>query len=64
MPSPPSNALYGWRGRNASRLLARHYRSKALVQRVAKLFSEDVSAPINGVSFSAREAFAGALPPS
>ena len=61
--TPPRGALYGWEGnRNASRLLPRYYRSRSLVRRVARLYAEDVSAPLNGVSFSAREAFGGALP--
>ena len=59
----PAGKEYGWEGnRNASRLLARHYTSRALVSRVAQMFRMDVAVPLNGVSFTPNEAFGAALP--
>lgn len=61
--TPPSGASYGWEGnRNASRLLARHFRSRALVRRVANIYRDDVNAPLNGVAFSAQLVFGDSFP--
>ena len=55
--TPPAGAQYGWEGnRNSSRLLSQYY-TRALVSRVGQLYRDDVSAPLNGVSFSPREVF-------
>ena len=59
----PAGKEYGWEGnRNASRLLARHYTSRALVSRVAQMYRMDVAVPLNGISFTPNEAFGAALP--
>ena len=56
--TPPSGAQYGWEGnQNVSRLLARYYTSQRLVERVAQLYAADRRAPLNGVSFGAKEVF-------
>ena len=61
--TPPSGTHYGWEGnRGTSRLLAQYYTSRALISRVSHLFRPDVLAPLNGVSWSAKEVFGSSLP--
>ena len=61
--TPPRGEAYGWAGNgNASRLLARHFRRREMIRRVAAIYREDVGAPLNGVAWSAREVFGKAWP--
>ena len=53
--TPPTGTQYGWEGnRNSSRLLRQYY-TRSLVQRVGRLFKSDLSVPLNGVTFSAKD---------
>ena len=63
--TPPSGSQYGWDGnRNASRLLDRFYKTRAMVARVGALFRADLSVPLNGIQFRAKDVFGSALPPA
>ena len=59
----PQGSDYGWQGnRNASRQLAHHYTSRALVARVARVYARDAALPLHGVHYHASGVFGASMP--